>query len=330
MKYTSLLLVFTMLFLGCTPKDKLKVGFLLPHRDRFIIESQFFAEKIKELGCEPVVVTTDFDAIEQLERGGELLDKEDIDLLIIAAVNGNTIAPLVREAKYKGIPVIAYNMLINNVEYDAFVSGDNKHLANLFCKSAINFKPTGNYVILGGDAFDRNGVELKNGIESTLKPYVDSDKIKVIYSTYIDGWNRSIAMFEFQKVISLYGDDIDVILSCNDDMADGVIEILEKFNLDKTFFISGQDASLIGVKNVLEGKQSMTVYHPAKAYGYSVAELAYAILHSKKIDEITTDFVNNGKADIPTVMVKSIKITKENVKKELVDTGIYTLDELRD
>lgn len=94
---------------------------------------------------------------------------EEIDLLIITALNGNTIAPLVREAKDKGIPVMAYNRLINNVDYDFYFTGNNEDIARIFCETALSLKPHGNYVILAGDRFDRNGVELKEAIDSLLK-----------------------------------------------------------------------------------------------------------------------------------------------------------------
>src|SRR5690606_22694299 len=113
----------------------------------------------------------DDDAI-QLSQGYELLDM-GVDALVIAAVNGNTIAPLVRDAQSRGVKVIAYNRLINNSDFDLFVTGDNKDNARLFVEMALQHKPSGNYVVLAGDRFDRNGFELKQHIDSLLQPHIE-------------------------------------------------------------------------------------------------------------------------------------------------------------
>ena len=329
MKWIIFSLIIITFLMSCDTQDKFKIGFLIPSKERFDIESGFFSEKAKELGCVPLIVKTEFNETAQMEAGFNMLKEQDINLLIIAAVNGNTIAPLVREAKNSGIPVIAYNMLINNVDYDVFFSGDNDYLAKLFCESALEYKPSGNYVVLGGDRFDRNGVELKNGIDSLLKPYTTKGDINIIYETYIEGWSRENAMYEFQQVIDVYGTNIDVILSSNDGMADGVIEVLEKHKTENQIFITGQDADIIGVRNVFKGKQSMTVYHPAKEYGYGVAELAFSLLQNKNPEDLTTKTVFNGLSYIPNVMVKSIKITASNINKELIETGVYDLNDIQ-
>lgn len=316
---------------GCAHQQKYRIGFLHPSNDRmrFVKETGFFKEKVAELGAEAIVVDADDNESLQLERGYQMLEDDNIDMLIIAAVNGNTIAPLVRKAKGKGIPVIAYNMLINNVDYDIFFSGDNNYLAKLFCETAVKTHPTGNYVIIGGDRFDRNGVELKQGIDSLLRPHVERGEINVVYNTYVEGWNRESAAYEFDQILQSYGKNIDVVLACNDLMADGVIRVLDKNKMDHSVFISGQDADIIGVRNVYRGKQSMTVYHPAKAYGYGVADLAISILKGENPKKLANSSVYNGFGRIPNFRIKSVLITSDNIGKDLVDAGECSWDDVR-
>lgn len=331
MRNTLLLIMVVLFTMGCSRSNGLKVGFLHPsnNRMRFVKETNFFSERLKQLGGEAIVVDADDNETLQLERGYKLLEEDDIDLLVIAAVNGNTIAPLVRKAKSMGVPVIAYNMLISNVDYDIFFSGDNDYLAELFCQSALAAKPKGNYVVLGGDRFDRNGYELKMGIDSILKPHVDKGDIHIIYNSFIEAWSRDNAAFEFNQVLQSHGDDIDAVLSSNDMMADGVIKVWEKNNMQKPLFISGQDADIVGIRNVYKGKQSMTVYHPAKKYGYGVAQLAIDILKGKKAKELSNGYVFNGYGQIPNIKIKSIKITSENIDRELVAAGECTWEDIK-
>jgi D-xylose transport system substrate-binding protein len=328
MKSVIFLFAMTLLVMGCNRSSGFKVGFLYPSKERirFVKESNFFSERIKELGGEAIVVDADDNEALQLERGYELL--EDVDLLVIAAVNGHTIAPLVREAKSRGVPVIAYNMLISNTDYDFFFSGDNDYLAELFCQSALAYKPQGNYVVLGGDRFDRNGFELKMGIDSLLKPHVAKGDVAVIYNTFIEAWSRNNAALEFEQVLQTYGDDIDAVLACNDMMADGVLTVLKKYNIERPIFISGQDADIVGVRNVYAGRQTMTVYHPAKRYGQGVAELAIDLLNGKSMKKWESGTIFNGHSSIRNFKVKSIKITADNIGKELVEAGECSWEEI--
>jgi D-xylose transport system substrate-binding protein len=331
MRNILLSIIVVLLAMGCSRTKGFKVGFLHPSnkRMRFVKETNFFSDRIKQLGGQAIVVDADDNETLQLERGYKLLEEDEVDLLVIAAVNGNTIAPLVRKAKSMGVPVIAYNMLISNVGYDIFFSGDNAYLAELFCQSALSAKPTGNYVVLGGDRFDRNGYELKMGIDSILKPHVDKGEIRIVYNTFIESWSRDNAAFEFDQVLQSHGDGIDAVLSSNDMMADGVIKVWEKNHIQKPLFISGQDADIVGIRNVYKGKQSMTVYHPAKKYGYSAAQLAMDILHGKKVKELANGYVFNGYGQIPNIKIKSIKITSDNIDRELVTAGECTWEDIK-
>jgi D-xylose transport system substrate-binding protein len=330
MRKLSLFVLLTLLVMGCSRSNTFKVGFLYPSKDRirFVKEANFFSERIKQLGGEAIIVDANDNEALQLEKGYQLLD--EVDLLVIAPVNGNTIAPLIREAKSRGIFVIAYNMLISNVDYDFFFSGDNSYLAELFCQSALSEKPNGNYVVLGGDRFDRNGVELKLGIDSLLKPHVDKGEINILYSSYIEAWGRGNAAFEFEQVVQTYGDAIDVVLSSNDMMADGVIKVIEKYNIERAVFVTGQDADIVGVRNVYAGKQAMTVYHPAKKYGHGVAELAMDLLNGNSMDKWESGTVYNGHGLVRNFKVKSIKITADNIDKELVEAGECRWEEIKE
>jgi D-xylose transport system substrate-binding protein len=330
MRRISLFVLLTLLVMGCSNSNSFKVGFLYPSKDRirFVKESNFFSERIKQLGGEAIIVDANDNEALQLEKGYQLLD--EVDLLIIAPVNGNTIAPLIREAKSRGILVIAYNMLISNADYDFFFSGDNSYLAELFCQSALAEKPNGNYVVLGGDRFDRNGVELKLGIDSLLNPHVEKGEINILYNSYIEAWGRGNAALEFEQVVQTYGDAIDVVLSSNDMMADGVLKVIEKYNIERAVFVTGQDADIVGVRNVYAGKQAMTVYHPAKKYGYGVAELAMDLLNGNPMEKWKSSTVYNGHALVPNFKVKSIKITADNIGKELVEAGECSWEDIKE
>src|SRR5690554_5100792 len=129
-------------FTACSDKSTSTIGYLnsASFRERFVVEGDFMAERLRELGHEVIIMTAEDDDAVQLAQGYELL-AQGVDVLVIACVNGNTIAPLVRDAQSQGVKVVAYNRLINNADYDLFMTGNNEHLAELFCTTALDAKP---------------------------------------------------------------------------------------------------------------------------------------------------------------------------------------------
>ena len=323
--FIILLVCIAVLVAGCGSKEKIKVGFLYPSNNfvRFIKEAGFVSERLKQLGVETIVMSGEDDEALQIQNGIKLLDK-GVDLLFVIPLNGGTIAPLVREANQRGVPVIAYNRLISNVEYDLFFTGDNVNLAGLFCETALKNKPVGNYVILAGDRFDRNGIELKNAIDSILAPHVANGNVKIVYESHIDGWRREVAAYELGQVIESFGTDIDVVMACSDPMAAGAREVLKKYDLLGKVILTGQDAEIEAVKSINEGTQTITIYHPSKVLGYKAAELAFDIINGKSARKLANSSTFNGLVYVPTVNVKSVLITKYNIEKELVKVGEYT------
>jgi D-xylose transport system substrate-binding protein len=316
-------------FGACTNNSSQHVTFLYPSSRllRFEKEGRYLTEHLKSLGVKADMVSADDNDALQIEQGLKALD-EGTDMLIISAVNGNTIAPLVREAQKRGIPVMAYNRLIGNVDYDLFFTGHNKDNGRLFCEKALQDHPTGNYVILAGDRFDRNGVEQKLAIDSILKPHIDRGDINVVFETYTEAWSKANAKYELETVLNNFNGSIDVVIAGADPMSEGVIEVLRKYGLNGKVFVTGQDAELNTIKNIYAGDQQMTIYHPHKTLGKTAAELALKILKGEKSNKLANAKTYNGFAQIPTYQVKSVIITKENIEKELIESGEYTWSQI--
>lgn len=317
-------------FFSCGKKESYTVGYLNPSADRqrFVSEGGYMAEKLRELGHEVLIRNgEDNDAI-QLAQGYELLEM-GVDALVIAAVNGNTIAPLVRDAQSRGVKVIGYNRLINNADFDLFVTGDNEDNARLFCEAALKNKPTGNYVVFAGDRFDKNGFELKMYIDSILKPHIESGSINLLYETFIEGWNRERAAFELQQVVDTYGTDIDVVIACNDPMGLGALAVMKNYDAHGGVIITGQDATLEAVRSIYRGEMYMTIYHPHKVLGYKTGELVDALLRGESAASLATAATFNGTADIHTVQIPSVMVTKDNLEEVLILSGEYAWEAIR-
>ena len=331
MKYKgliTLLTIITITFSGCSNNKKLKLGFLYTSdvTERYVKESNFFKERAEQLGADVIIEHADGKEALQYEKAISMLDA-GIDALSLISVNANTAAAIVREAHDRGVPVLAYNRLIPNCELDLFLSGNNERLGKAMVDEVLKVKPTGNFIILGGAKDDRNGLELQQSLEKYLDPVIQSGKVKILYKTFIEDWNIDHAAYELKQVLSLTGEKPDAIFAGFDGIADGCIKVLEEYGYTDVA-ITGQDAELRAIKNILADKQTMTVFHPLKTNAYTGAELAIDLANGKLPEKSRLSYVNNGMVDVPSIKIESITITKDNIDEVLIESGFYTKEEI--
>lgn len=329
--FSWLILLLVMVMSACQSDKEIKLGFLYStsETERYVREAGYFKEYAEDKGAQVLIEHGNGDAAIQYQRAIEMFDKE-IDGLAIIAVNANTAAAIVREGNERGIKVMAYNRLIKNCELDFFVSGDNKVIGREMVDEIVKVKPSGDAIILGGDKYDRNAVELMAAIKEYLKPHLETGQIELNYETYVEEWSPENAAYELEQYISLSGQVPDIIFAGFDGISEGCIGVLEKYGVAKPVYISGQDATIEGVRNILAGKQQMTSFHPLKEAAVKAAEVLIELVrHERKEKDLAVAFVNNGQIDVPTIKIPSVSITKENLEQVLIkETGFYKREQI--
>ena len=326
----SLLVLMVVLFTaGCKKKEQLTIAFLYPSEvtERYNKESSFFKEYCAKQGVEVIVKTASDDESVQLELANEMIAQK-VDALVLIAANINTAGAIVRNAHAEGIPVMAYNRMIKNSEVDFFLGSNNDIIGKAMVDAVLKEKPSGNFVILSGDKFDKNGEELHNAIKKYLKPKMDNKQVNIVYETFIEKWDPYIAAFEMEKVIQLFGDSIDAVIVGYDGMATAVIGVLDNYGLVGRVAVTGQDAELEACRNVIAGKQTVTIFHPLKIIAEKGAEIAIAMAKDKKLDSFVNSSDFNGLKEVPTHRVNSIPVNKNNIEEVLVGSGFYTKKQL--
>ena len=121
--------------------------------------------------------------------------------------------------------------------------------------------------------------------------------------------------------------DIDAAIAANDGLGQAVITARQNAGLD-FIPVTGQDATVGGVQNVLAGRQSMTVYKAIKAQAEAAAALAIAIVNGEDTSEMATGVVNNGTNDIPSVLLVPVSVTADNVAETVIADGFRTWEEI--
>ena len=92
---------------------------------------------------------------------------------------------------------------------------------------------------------------------------------------------------------------------------------LDKVRGDWDILITGQDASIGGLQNILDGKQSMTVYKPIKKLATLTAECAVKLSKGEELDNINGS-INNGKKDIPALLLETIVVDTNNIRETVI------------
>ncbi|HEX3007718.1 MAG TPA: substrate-binding domain-containing protein [Bacteroidales bacterium] len=323
------LFILPIAFGSCKDSGKVKIGYLVPNLtgERFKKEQTLFQQKIQELGGEALVASADYSDKRQIQQANEMIAK-GAKVLVVNSVNMNTAAAIVRDAHQKGVGVIAYDRLIQNSDVDYYITYDNAKVGKLMAESAIRLKPAGNYVLLGGDKADLNAVLVKKGQLEALEKYVSDQKIKIVFNIYVEDWSGENASHELKRFLDLSGIQPDVILSSYDGMSTACIKTLEEFNLD-SIVVTGQDAELDACRNIVNNKQTMTVYKPLKTLVEKAAEVAYKMATGQKT-EIPKTTTNNGYKDVLSIYLDPIAVDKNNIKTTIVSDGFYTEKQLFD
>ncbi|WP_025950758.1 D-xylose ABC transporter substrate-binding protein [Geobacillus thermocatenulatus] len=313
---------------GQTGQDeKIKIGFSVSDLtlERWQHDRDIFVQEAKKLGADVIVQSANGDSEKQLSQIQNMLS-QGIDVLVIVAVNTESLSPVVQQAKKEGVKVLAYDRLIMNADVDAYVSFDNVRVGEMQAEYLVKKVPKGNYFLLGGSPTDNNAKMFREGQMNVLQPLIDKGDIKVVGDQWAKDWQASEAMRIIENALTANKNKIDAIVASNDSTAGGAIQALKAQGLDGKVAISGQDADLAAVQRIVEGTQSMTVYKPIKSIATKSAEVAIQLAKGEKIQADET--VNNGKVDVPFIKLDPIMVDKDNVIDTVIKDGFHSYDEV--
>jgi len=241
-------------------------------------------------------------------------------VLVIAAVDQKAAAVIANEANAQGVTVIAYDRLIRNAPLGYYVSFDSVTVGKAEASWIADHTQQGaRLVIINGSPTDDNAHLVNEGIHSVLDPLFQSKARVLVAEQWTPGWDPTKAQQEMEQILTKANNGVDGVVSANDGMAGGIIAALKAQGMSGTVKTTGQDASLEGIQNVILGNQGVTAFKDFRLQAPAAAEIAAAVLKGQKPTNITGS-VNNGKVDVPSVMLKVVPIDQANVKM-LVTNG---------
>ena len=276
-------------------------------------------------------INTQVSQIENMISGG-------CDLLVIASIDGESRGTPLATAEEQGIPVISYDRLIMNtsaVEYyatfDNYLVGQKQ---GEYLVEALDLENTDgpyNIEIFTGDPGDNNVNFFFGGAMDVLQPYIDSGKLVVQSGQTTKeqcataDWSSEKAQSRMDAILSSnYADkQLDAVLCSNDSTALGVENSLEANYTGEWPIITGQDCDMPNVKNIVAGKQAMSVFKDTRLLAEQTVKMVDAIMSGGEAEVNDTESYDNGTGVIPTYLCEPTVVTIDNYEEMLVDSGYY-------
>lgn len=269
-------------------------------------------------------------AATQQNQADQALTKGDC-ILVVAAQDSDAASAIVQAAKKQSVPVIAYDRLIQDNDLKYYVSFDNVKVGELQGQYIVDHykdftAKSKNLVMINGSKTDNNAILFNQGAMSKIQPLIDSGALKKVYDTFTPDWNNDTARTEMDQALTANQNNVGVAYVANDGMANSVIASLKAQKLNGKVLVTGQDATVAGIQNILTGDQSMTVYKAITKEADATSQLVAAISNGTD----TTSLINgnstknkNGTA-IPSVLEVPVAVDKTNFQTTVIADGFVT------
>ena len=324
-------------------QSKPTIGIAMPTKSsaRWIDDGNNIVKVLKERGYGTDLQYAEDDIPNQLSQVENMVTK-GAKVLVIAAIDGTTLSDVLKQAKAKGITVIAYDRLIRdtpNVDY--YATFDNFQVGVLQAQSIEQGlglkegKGPFNIELFGGSPDDNNAYFFYNGAMSVLKPYIDSGKLVVVSGQMgMDKvatlrWDGAAAQARMDNLLSaFYGRKrVDAVLSPYDGLSIGILSSLRGVGYGSGNtpmpVVTGQDAEVPSIKSMLRGEQYSTIFKDTRDLARVTADMVDAALSGKEVTVNDTKTYNNGVKIVPSYLLKPVVVDKSNWEKVLVDSGYY-------
>ncbi|MCR5089574.1 MAG: sugar-binding protein [Oscillospiraceae bacterium] len=352
----ALVMIFALASVGMVFADDAKtVGISMPTKslERWNRDGSYLKEQFEAAGYNVELTYSDNDAVQQNNDISNMI-ADKVDLLIITAIDSATLSQTLADAEDAGIPVIAYDRLIENAKTAYYVSFDNYTVGVLqaqYVIEALDLDNAGDKVFniefTAGDPADTNAGYFFGGAVDTLKPYLDAGTLNVVSGqtefeqVATPAWSTENALNRMQNILASYyadGTVLDVALCSNDSTALGVAQaITSDYAGSNAPVITGQDGDIANLKNIVDGVQTMTVYKNVADEAGVTLVVAGEILKGNTPDASTcemfdvdaafdTETYDNGMGIVPSYLLVPYSIDKDNLDL-LVDTGLYVKGE---
>nr|WP_206093467.1 multiple monosaccharide ABC transporter substrate-binding protein [Paenibacillus yonginensis] len=328
--------------------EKGYIGLSMPTKssERWVADGENMARLFQEKGYKTDLQFAE-DVVENQISQIENMITKGVDVIVIAAVDGNTLTDVIGKAHKQGIAVIAYDRLIRNTPYLSYYATFDNFKVGVLQASYIEEKlglkegkGPFNLELFGGSPDDNNAYFFFNGAMSVLQPYMDSGKLVVrskqntMAQIATLRWDGALAQARMDNLLSAYysSENLDAVLSPYDGISIGIISSLKGIGYGKPNkplpVITGQDAELASVKSIVSGEQTETIFKDTRKLAAQTVKMVESVLKGEQAEVNDTKSYDNGITVVPAYLLDPISVDAANVQEAIVDEGYYTKEEV--
>ncbi len=327
---------------GLASQGKGKIGVILPDTAssaRYVdFDAPYLAQAFKAAGLSASQYKIDnaqgSDATELTLAQADITDGASV--LLVDPLDSGVGASIESYAKAHGVAVIDYDRLVLGGSREYYVSFNNVTVGKVIgqglvdCISAWNVKSP-HVFELDGAPTDNNATLFAQGYNSILNPYFQNGTYVKVGEIAVPSWDNQQALTIFQQQFTAHK-DINAVVSANDGLGNSVISVLKAQNIPpKTIPTTGQDATLQGMQNILQGYQCMSVYKPIYLEAQAAVALALYVRAgvtppSGLVNGTTQD--TTAKVAVPSILLTPVSVNASNMAKTVIRDKFISATEL--
>jgi D-xylose transport system substrate-binding protein len=300
--------------------DAGKVAVLLPDSkssDRWeTVDRPFLQEAFDAAGVEATISNAEGDKAAQQQQAEQAITNGATVILLVNLDSGSG-AAIEANAASQDVKVIDYDRLtLKSPNVDYYVSFDNEAVGRLQGEGLVECmgdKSPADIAVLNGSPTDNNATLFKNGYDSVINPKFDAGEWSEVDDQSVPDWDNQKALTIFEQMLQKADNKIDGVLAANDGLGNAAISAIKQRKLDQ-IPVTGQDATLQGIQNIVNGDQCMTVYKAIKGEADAAAKLAIALAKGEEPTGVE-DTVNNESKDVPAILLEPVAVTKDNISE---------------
>ena len=296
-------------------------------------DRRFFEEAFTDAGLSSddfLILNAEGDAA-TMQTQAEQAITDGATVLLMVNLDSGSGAAIIDNARSQGVQVIDYDRLtVEGEGADYYVSFDNVAVGRLMGESMVealaDFDGVPNIVVLDGGPTDNNATLFGNGYIGVAQPFFDSGEWNLVDRQAVPDWDNVQAQTIMEQILTAAGNEVDGVIVANDGMAGGVIAALQAQGING-IPVTGQDATVGGIQNILAGDQYMTVYKAVRAEAFAAAELAVTLLNGEEPAGVDAA-VDNGTNDIPSLLLVPVTTTATNIEETVIADGFRSAEEI--
>ena len=311
-------------------------------------DRRFFEQAFEEAGVEFNIVNAEGDAAQQQSQAEQAIADGASVILLVSNDTGSG-ATIIDNAKDSDVDVVEYDRFNTGGSGGAaYVSFDNVEVGRTMGRElepAINAlnKPKPRVVMLNGGEEDNNSFLFRSGYFETVKKRVDAGEWELVADRHVPAWDNQQAQTIMEQILTSANNRVDAVFAANDGLANSAINAMEAAGIENAP-VSGQDATVAGIQNILLGKQTMTVYKPIQSEAAVAAAVALALRDGDDLADVEAEAEfeligikaedgqpteeSEGDGIVPYFALTPIGVTAENIQETVIEDGFRTMNEV--